>query len=173
LGAEEDRLMSVTVSGGAKLEAALRAMAAKVSNPGTLRVGFLENAKYSDGTPVAMIAAIQDFGAPAAGIPPRPFFRNMIADKKGQWPKELGDRLKADNYNAITALDGFGQQVVGDLRKSIIETNSPPLKPATIRAKGGAHGTVYNPKDASTFAAKPLIDSGFMLQSVNYELKTG
>ena len=76
-----------TISGGQKLDAALREMASKVAVPATLRVGFLENAKYPDGTPVAMVAAIQDYGAPGAGIPPRPFFRNMIADKQREWPK--------------------------------------------------------------------------------------
>jgi hypothetical protein len=158
LGAQENHLMSVTISGGDRLEAALRAMAAKVSNPGTLRVGFLENAKYPDGTPVAMIAAIQDFGAPAAGIPPRPFFRNMIADKKGEWPKAIGDLLKANNYDAKITLDQTGQAIVGQLRQSIIDTNAPPLKPATVRRKG---------------FEKPLIDTGHMIQSVDYEIKSG
>jgi hypothetical protein len=150
--------MSVVVSGGAKLEAALRTLAAKVASPGTLRVGVLEKSRYPDGTPVAMIAAIQDFGAPAAGIPPRPFMRNAIAEHKAEWPKALGDLLKDNDYQTKPALEKFGQGVAGQIRQSIIDTNQPPLKPATIRRKG---------------FEKPLVDTGQLLASIDYEVKTG
>ena len=85
-----------TMQGGKDLEAKLRALAQKVASPATLRVGFLEGATYPDGKPVAMIAAIQDFGAPRAGIPPRPFFRNMIAAKKGEWPGAIARAPRGD-----------------------------------------------------------------------------
>lgn len=146
-----------TIRGGEKLEVRLREIADKVSRPATLRVGFLERAKYPDGTPVAMVAAIQDFGAPRAGIPPRPFFRNMIAAKQGKWPKAIAGLLKANGYDAERALDIAGAAIAGQLRDSIISTNEPPLKPATIRAKG---------------FAKSLVDTGQMLNSVDHEVKT-
>jgi len=57
-----------TIRGGDKFEAVLRDIADKLRDGGSVRVGFLENATYPDGKPVAMIAAIQEFGAPAAGI---------------------------------------------------------------------------------------------------------
>jgi hypothetical protein len=67
------------VKGGEKLEAALATLATKLAVPATLRVGFLENAKYPDGTPVAAVAAWQNYGT--GSIPPRPFFSNMVAQK--------------------------------------------------------------------------------------------
>lgn len=146
-----------TISGGQKLDAALREMASKVAVPATLRVGFLENAKYPDGTPVAMVAAIQDYGAPGAGIPPRPFFRNMIADKQREWPKAIGDLLKANDFDAAKALDVAGAAIAGQLRQSIVDLVSPPLAPSTIRRKG---------------FDKPLIDQGIMLNSIDHEVKT-
>jgi|WetSurMetagenome_2_1015567.scaffolds.fasta_scaffold00813_7 hypothetical protein len=121
-----------------------------------VRVGFLENAVYPDGTPVAMIAAIQDGGAPGAGIPPRPFFRNMIAAKKGEWPAAIAGLLKDNNYDAVRTLDQTGAAIAGQLRQSITEFNSVPLKPSTIKAKG---------------FDKQLIDTGFMLNSVDFEVK--
>jgi hypothetical protein len=146
-----------TLSGGSKFAAAMRDLASKVAKPATLRVGFLENARYPDGTPVAMIAAIQDFGAPGVGIPPRPFFRNMIAAKKAEWPPAIAGLLKANHYDGEKALELTGTAIAGQLRQSIVDTNEPPLAPSTIRRKG---------------FSKPLIDSGHMLASVDYEVKT-
>lgn len=100
-------------TGGEKLQAKLAEMAEKVSRPATLRVGFLEGATYpatkptgkktlakakkyakagpaagsSGGKLVAMIAAIQEFGAPSVGIPPRPYFRRMIRAKSPTWER--------------------------------------------------------------------------------------
>jgi hypothetical protein len=145
-----------TISGGKKLEAALRDLARKVSSGGTLRVGFLEGATYPDGKPVAMIAAIQEFGAPKAGIPPRPFFRNMIDAKSPEWPKAIAGLLKSNGMDSHKALQLAGEAIAGQLRQSIVDTNEPPLKPATIRRKG---------------SEKPLVDTGHMLNSVDYEIK--
>jgi len=128
-----------------------------VSKPATLRVGFLENAKYPDGTPVAMIAAIQDYGAPNAGIPPRPFFRNMIAAKSPEWPAAIAQLLKDNNLDAVKALDQTGFAIEGQLRESIQQTNAPPLAPSTIARKG---------------FDKPLIDTGHMYNSVDHEVTT-
>jgi hypothetical protein len=149
-----------SISGGDKLEKALAEMAANVTKPGTLQVGFLSNAKYPDGTYVALIAAIQNFGAPAAGIPPRPFFSNMVAAKKAGWPAQIALNLKAQKYDATKALVKVGEGIAGQLRESIQQTNSPPLKAATIKRKGG-----------TKTSAKPLIDSGVMYGSVDSIVK--
>ena len=117
-----------------------------------------------------MIAAIQEWGAPRAGIPPRPFFRNMIADKKGEWPKAISDLLVANGYDALRTLQQTGEAVAGQLRESIVRTDSPALAESTLR-KRGVGGMVYNAKDRRTFGAKPLIDTGHMLNSVNYQVK--
>lgn len=146
-----------TIKGGQKLEAALARIAAKITNPATLKVGFLANATYPDGTPVAMIAAIQDFGAPKVNIPPRPFFRNMVRKKKREWPKAIADLLRANDYDAAKTLELTGQAIAGQLRQSIIETNEPPLKPATVARKG---------------FDKPLVDTGHMLNSIDHEVTT-
>jgi hypothetical protein len=94
-----------TLRGGDRFEKALAQISAMLrTSPTVARVGFLENAKYPDGTPVAAIALIQDMGAPGAGIPPRPFFRNMIAAKQGEWPAAIARLLRENNYDARVAL---------------------------------------------------------------------
>ena len=146
-----------TISGGANLQKAMIEMAAQVAKPAKMRVGFLENATYPDGKYVAMIAAIQEFGAPSVGIPPRPFFRNMIAKKSKEWPLAIKTTLVRSNYDAEKALDIVGAAIAGQLRQSVIDTNAPPLAPATIRRKG---------------FAKPLIDTSVMINSIDHEVKT-
>lgn len=148
--------LSGHIKGGDKLAKRLAEMAAKITNVGTLGVGFLENAKYPDGKSVAMIAAIQDFGAPSVGIPPRPFFRNMIAAKSPAWGTSLGTILKNNDYDARKSLMIMGELIKGQLKQSIIDTNSPPLSPVTIARKG---------------FAKPLIHTKVMINSVDYEVK--
>lgn len=149
-----------TVKGGDKFEKKLEEIRAKFADSKVLRVGFLENATYPDGTYVAMVAAIQNYGAPAAGIPPRPFFSNMVAEKQDGWPRALALNLKKTEYDVAKSFARVGEGIAGQLRKSIKDTNFPPLKPATIARKGG-----------TKTAAKPLVDSGVMLGSVDYEIK--
>ncbi len=146
-----------TISGGQKLEAALRDMAAKVAVPATVRIGFLENARYPDGTPVAMIAAIQEFGAPSRGIPPRPFFRNAIAKYSPEWPAAIAGLLEANNLDAVRTLDQAGAAIAGQIRQSIVDITEPPLAASTIQRKG---------------SSKLLVDTGHLLNSVDHEVKT-
>lgn len=141
--------------GGSAFRAKLQSIAQKLSDPSVLRVGFLENSTYPDGTPTALVAAVQEFGSPANNIPPRPFFRNMIASKSPSWGAATAKLLKANDYNATTTLGMVGDGIKGQLQQSIVDTNSPPLAPATIAAKGNA---------------KPLVDTGHMLNSVDYEV---
>lgn len=148
-------MAEVKLNGGSKMQEALKEIKRKLLNEPKLRVGFLENATYPDGTLVAMVAATQDFGSPENNIPPRPFFRNMVADKQSEWGPTLGQQLVANGYDADAALSVLGLGIKGQLQQSIRDTNEPPLKPATIKAKG---------------FDKPLIDTGHMINSVDYQI---
>ncbi len=145
----------MAVRGGEKLRAELQRMAGAVTSAQRVRVGFLAGATYPDGTPVAMVAAIQDFGAPRAGIPPRPFFRNMIAAKSPEWGPATGALLVANGYDAARTLRQVGEAVAGQLRQSVVDTNEPPLAESTVARKG---------------FSKPLVDTGHMLNSIDYEV---
>lgn len=153
------RMAVRTLSGGEKLEAYLRELSEKVDKPGLLRVGFLEGATYPDknGTPVAAVAAFNEFGVPWHNQPPRPFFRRMIKAKSWGWGVALGHQLKDTNYNTEKSLDLMGHGIEGQLRESISMLVSPPLAPSTIARKG---------------FDKPLIEHGHMLKSVDHEVQT-
>lgn len=164
----------------------------------TVQVGFLEKATYPDGTPVAYIAAVQEYGAtinkPARQseiyrktrkdatwtkktgskfvkkskanlitpvsipahtiiIPSRPFFRNAIADNRKDWKKKYALLLKKNNFDVATKT--LAEIIVGDIKKSITTLQNPPLAKSTIKRKG---------------FSKPLIDTGHMLNSVDYRI---
>ena len=142
------------VSGGAGLERKMREIA-KGLNKKKVRVGFIDGATYPDGTQVAEVAAIQNFGAPAAGIPPRPFFSNMVEEKSPGWGEKAKRLLRHTGGDGDAALMLLGEGIAGQLRQSIVDTNAPPLKPATVRRKG---------------FEKPLVESGLMLGSIDVEL---
>lgn len=144
-----------SLKGGDKLSAVLQRMAGAVTSAQSVKIGFLAGSSYPDGTPVPLIAAINEFGAPSRGQPPRPFMRNMIAAKSPEWPDAIANLLKANDYDADKTLAQVGEAVAGQLRESIMSLVDPPLAPSTIRAKG--HG-------------KPLIDTGHLLASVDYEV---
>lgn len=165
----------------------LAEVARGLSQGGAVNVGFLEGATYPDGTPVAMVAAIQDFGAPGASIPPRPFFRNMVAEKSPEWPERLAAALKSFDFDVAKALDFMGQDIQADLRQSIIDTNAPKLSQITLMLRkmraddpnlvvtgatvGEAARRVKAGEAAGGVSTKPLVDTGFMLSRADYEVK--
>jgi hypothetical protein len=166
-------------TGGDKLQAYLRGIAERAGKSTTVRVGFLEGSQESDGTSMPMIAAIQEFGAPGAGIPPRPFMRTAIATHKGEWAAKLGKALVAQNYDATAALGLVGEVIADDLRQSIRDVTSPPLAHSTVLRKGGGTEAELAKSRANVARLgvagpdKPLIDTGTMLGSIKSEVTDG
>lgn len=124
------------------------------------QIGFPSGINYEDGTSVAYVAAIQEFGAPAVGIPARPFMQPTVNEKKDTWVKTIEKSLPKvalGKMSAFDVLDLVGIQAAADIQTKISSIYTPPNAPATIRAKG---------------SAKPLIDTGLMLASVQNAVNT-
>lgn len=176
------------VKGGKKFASALARLAVRLggADKRTLRVGFLEGATYPDGTSVPMVAAIQEFGAPRANIPPRPYFRPMIASKRQGWPAAIAENLRDTDYDTDATLGRVGEGIKGQLQEAIIDTNSPSLSPVTVMLRGMksqdqslvvTRGVVAQARarvkagltnyGAST---KVFIETGHMVNSVAYEI---
>lgn len=119
-----------------------------------LKAGLLEGATYPDGTPVPMVAATNEFGNPANNQPPRPFFRNAIAEHEGEWQEAMAT-LIGNGGDTRDVLSLLGEIIVDDIKGSIRQLDAPPLSPVTIARKG---------------FDKPLIDTSNMLNSVSYEV---
>lgn len=178
----------VQISGGDLLSKALEGISKDIKNGGSVDVGFLEDALYPDGTSVAMVAAIQEFGAPRAKIPPRPFFRNMVAKDSPQWPETISKLLVANNYDARKVLGIMGAHIASQLQDSIRETFEPELSPVTLMLRkmrkdnpslvvtgktvGEAARRVAAGESYAGVSTKPLVDTGQMLNKVSFRVNT-
>lgn len=134
-----------------------------------LRVGWGEDAKYDNGTSIAMIAAQNEFGNASKKIPPRPFMRPTIAVHKMVWATKLSQGAKTvlNGTRSIgEVFEAVGLLIAGDIRKSIATVTSPALKKETVmaRLRGKKQG-----KSVSLTVAKPLVDTGLMLNSLTSE----
>ena len=168
------------MKGGDKFRALLKDLGQKLNKKRVLRVGFLPGQTYPDGTPVATIAAIQDSGAPSKGIPPRPFFRNMIRENQESWPGAMEELLKANNYDVVKSLNILGQGMEDALKLSIAELLTPVLKPATIEGRLRRGKTKRSKQLLKRFRSgkgipmsvtKPLVDTGVLIASPRHEVK--
>jgi hypothetical protein len=147
----------IRFKGGSKFEAAINRIAEQAQKGGVLKVGFLENATYPDGEQVAEVAAKNEFGSQVERIPSRPFFRNAIANNKGDWGAQITKIMVATNYDIDQSLGLMGTKISGQIRKEITDFKSPRNALYTIAKKG---------------FDKPLIDTSHMLNSVDYEITT-
>ncbi|NSL91710.1 HK97-gp10 family putative phage morphogenesis protein [Acetobacter syzygii] len=174
--------MAVKISGGDKMRAALEKLSQKVKSGAHVRVGFLEGETYPDGTSVAQVAAWNEFGTLTAD--PRPFMRNTVTNNSGGWGIALGAALEETDFDAKKALNATGMIIAGQVRDEISALDTPPNAPLTNLLKDrfptGDYTTedflkaVHDLKNGVTApAAKPLVWSGRMRNSVKHEVKDG
>jgi hypothetical protein len=137
----------------------------------TLTVGFHESAKYADGTPVATVAAENEFGVPSRRQPPRPFMRPTIAAKRQEFLDLLGKGSKAalrGQFTLIQVFDQVGLKVAGEIRRTISKLTSPALSPRTIQERRLKYASNQQLVGGLT---KPLVETGLMIASVTHEVK--
>jgi len=181
------------MKGGDKFLARLTELNDQIAKASEVKVGFLEGSVEADGTSIPFIASIQEFGSVNSKektiIPPRPFFRTMIASHQKEWPKLLGEELIDTDYNAEIALERMGLYIGGELQQSIIDTNEPALSPITVMLRdmrsrdqslvvtgatvGEAARKVAAGESNHGASTKPLVDSGDLLRSVSYQVDDG
>lgn len=133
------------------------------------RVGWFESAKYEDGTQVAYVAAIQEYGYAPKKIPPRPFMRATIVKQRKAWAELARQGCKAvieGRWSIGNVMESIGLKAAGDIAKTITQITSPALKPATIKSR------MRKRADKKTVGSltKPLIDTGHMLATLTNDV---
>lgn len=126
--------------------------------PYYVAVGFQDGATEDDGTLVALVAALNEYGRPENNQPPRPFFRRMIAENKKRWPKMLVAALESTQFDIEKSMRLMGVEMSEELQDAIRQLVSPPLSPVTIAKKG---------------FDKPLIETATMLNHVTFAVHAG
>lgn len=123
-----------------------------------VNVGVPDGKREEDGTPVAMIAAVHEFGSPSQSIPERPFLRVAIQSNRQKYVRlnriNLVKMLRGQ-ATVDQALGQLGEMAKGDVQTEIRSGVFTPLKEATKKRKG---------------SSRPLIDTGQMVQSIAWEL---
>ena len=125
-------------------------------------VGFFDTAVYPDGTPVAYVATIQEFGH--GKIPPRSFMRSTISEQREAWQKTLAQgarRVLADKLTVDQMLEAFGMQAAGQIKEKIASIMAPGLADVTISARLRRNNT----------STKPLVDTGYLISSVDSKVE--
>lgn len=130
------------------------------------RVGWLESGHYLNGTPVAYVASIQEFGSEAQGIPSRASVRPTMAEQGAEWSKQMGYGAIAvvnGNLTADQVMNQLGAAAAGDVRKAIAQVTSPALSESTLAAR----------RARGNSSTKPLVDSAFMINTLTHSVTRG
>lgn len=151
-----------TTSDGRRLQEALN----KLTNC-SVKIGWFEGQPYPDGASVAEVAMTQEYGSTSDHIPPRPFMRPAILENEKTLSAivEKGSIRILKNEMTIETLFSFvGAETKNKIQEKIVEVTHPPLAPATIYARIKKKKN----KTVTGSLAKPLIDTGHMLRTVDY-----
>jgi hypothetical protein len=131
----------------------------------------------------AMIAYIQDQGAPEKNIPQREFMRPGIEKAMepivNQLNRCVNAALKDNLEGVLQALNGAGIAAERGIKNAIKEGIPPPLSERTLkeRASRGRTGAVLEleararGEEPGIEFATPLMDTGEMLQSIKYVVR--
>lgn len=140
----------------------------------TTEVGIFEESTYPDGTSVAYVGYLNEFGG---HNPPRPFLQRTADEKRDRWAKVFENVLKANGISQssiATAHNIVGQTAKGDVVKTIKtwNPNDPrPNKPATIAAKARKSAGVKGKNQAKNDPTRVLHDTGVMINSIAYKVE--
>lgn len=120
----------------------------------SIDVGYFADARYPDGTPVFEVAAYNEFGT--SNIPERPAFRNAVRAIEDEGLSVIADIVAAAGVNLrADGAEQIGEYAKSEVQEHVTTLDQPPNAPSTIQRKGSSN---------------PLIDTGFMRQSVSYEV---
>ncbi len=150
----------------AKLSAAV-----KTFRSTELKVGWFETNRYEDGTSVAYVATIHEFGAEKSGVPPRPFMRPTVEREEVKWRKFIAQeapKILEGKQTVEGLFEALGLNISGEIARSISQVTTPKLLEATILAK------TRKMADQVTVGSldKPLVETGLMLDSVTHTVES-
>ncbi|MDR0736619.1 MAG: hypothetical protein LBF51_07295 [Zoogloeaceae bacterium] len=104
----------------------------------SVKVGWMESAKYPDGTPVALVASVQEYGAAAKGIAPRAFMRRTLAANEDKWGKLVSRQIKKRLENeepAHLVFDALGLSAQGETHKTLSAMGDYPEDAPVVKRR--------------------------------------
>ena len=129
-------------------------------NGAEVEAGWFDDT-YEKGQLIGFIAYIQEHGSVKKNIPPRPFMRPAASENEIKWSDiivEVAEKVLSGELLMGEALDILGLEVSIDIQEAIEDVLSPKLADATLD----------NRKRRGNDSEKPLIDTGKMINSVDW-----
>lgn len=146
----------VSISGGTKFYQRLKEIEEKMKSRGVY-IGLPKGTgNYEDGTPIAVIGAVQEFGSANGQIPERSFLRVPLRAAKKEFSKIIQNLLPKILSGEITqdnALHQLGAKAVSVSQEAISAGIDPPNAPSTVKRKG---------------SSTPLINEGTLRQNITH-----
>ena len=145
------------VRGGKKLDRLIRD-AKRGGGVKRVRFGYLGNEQYPDGTPVSLVALINEYGSQAVHVPERGFFRAALAAMRADLRRELHKGYDARKGGRVSPelAARLGEIAKRHIQASIEATREPPNAPTTLESKRGS---------------SPLVDTGELGRVVEYNVE--
>jgi len=149
-------VIKTTFSGERQLQQALKKEISRLREMSkNVLVGYPEETgNYNEGTSIAMVAAVHEFGTDT--VPARPTLRPGVANARKDIEGFISEQAplvidgSADPESVMTGVGAIAQASV---QQEIRDLKAPPNKPATVKRKGSSN---------------PLIDTGEMRGAVTF-----
>lgn len=145
------------ISGGDRLAQRLRSLRGRLSRNSNVYVGVPQGAgQYEDGTPIAVIAAVHEFGSADGHIPERSFLRAPLRGGQDRFKQifQAGlPQVVSGEMTMFQLLSQVGAAGVGTAQEAIAEGIDPANAPSTVEQKG---------------SSTPLVDTGRLRQSITH-----
>lgn len=139
-----------------------------------VRVGWFEDSKYDDNTPIALVAYFQEYGT-ARGIPQRPFMRPAELKNKAKWQQIALQEIRkcVESGRPLTqAMMVLGLAVQRDIIHEIQTLTEPALNEKTVKARIRRLAKSTTKRKPTDSIDKPLIDTGIMLAALSKSEKS-
>lgn len=149
--------METSVSGGDRLGARLRKLKADFEKNNSVLVGVpAGTGSYEDGAPIAVIAAVHEFGSADGKIPERSFLRVPLRQNMDDFKKvyrALIPKVVRGEMTMFQLMSTLGARAAAASQNAIQEGIAPRNADSTVARKG---------------SSKPLIDEGILAGSITY-----
>ena len=149
--------LQTSVSGGDRLGTKLRQIRERLQKNSGVLIGLpAGTGSYEDGAPIAVIAAVQEFGSADGRIPERSFLRVPLRQNaetfQAIWRAQVPKVVEGD-MTMHQVMSQLGARAVAVSQEAISEGIAPGNAESTVKRKG---------------SSKPLIDTGQLRQSITF-----
>lgn len=149
--------LQTSVAGGDSLGTKLRQIRERLQKNSGVLIGLpAGTGSYEDGAPIAVIAAVQEFGSADGRIPERSFLRVPLRQNaetfQAIWRAQVPKVVDGD-MTMHQVMSQLGARAVAVSQEAISEGIAPENAESTKKRKG---------------SSKPLIDTGALRQSITF-----